>query len=164
MTIAGGLGEAHVQPMALCVFRRSGDLLVTEYTDEATGERYYRPLGGGIASGERGQETVRREVREELGANVLNLNYLGSVENILTDMGTSGHEIVMVYEGTLGDKSMYLASAIEATENDGTIFRAVWKSLAEFAAGESVLYPEGLLDLLWRHDATSAGVSPQHCD
>lgn len=159
-----GAKAGQVRPLALCVFRRNDEILVTEYLDAATGERYYRPLGGGIEFGEHGQDAVKREIREEIGAQVASLSYLGAVENTLTRAGTPGHEIVMIYEGTLGDKALYQASAIEAKEDDDTVFRAVWKPLDEFASGQSPLYPDGLLDLLWRHDAADAGLHPHSLD
>ena len=47
-------------------------------------ETFYRPIGGRIEFGERGAETVAREIREEINAEVANLVYLGALENIFT--------------------------------------------------------------------------------
>lgn len=58
-----------VRPIALCVFRDESDrILVLEGYDPTRALTFYRRLGGGIEFGERSQDTVAREIREELGA------------------------------------------------------------------------------------------------
>ena len=71
------------------------------------GRLYYRPLGGTIEFGERGEEAVRREFREEIAADLADVRYLGMLENIFTYDGRRGHEIVLVYDGLLTDASLY---------------------------------------------------------
>lgn len=41
-----------IRPLAICVFRHAGRILVAEGTDEVKGETFYRPLGGAIEFGE----------------------------------------------------------------------------------------------------------------
>lgn len=138
-----------VRPIALCVFRDDGDrILVLEGYDPTRQLTFYRPLGGGIEFGERSQGTATREIREELGLEVLDLVFLGTLENVFTYDGLLGHEIALVYEGAFLDQSAYSQPYLLGSEDDGTPITAVWKPLDDFRSGASVLYPDGLLELL----------------
>lgn len=59
-----------------------------------------------------------------------------------------GHEIVMVYDGTLKEPSLYKQKMITGQEANGEEIRAVWKDIDEFGEGKSILYPTGLLEIL----------------
>jgi len=143
--------SAHaIRPIAICVFRRNDSLFVFEGHDWVKGETFYRPLGGGIEFGEYGIQATAREIREEIGEEVANLRYLGTLENIFTCNGKPGHEIVQVYEGEFADRRMYERESMEGREDCGTPFKAMWKPLADFQRGHAPLYPDGLLQLLER--------------
>jgi len=137
-----------IRPIAICVFRRDDRILVFEARDVVKGETFYRPLGGGIEFGESSRDAVIREVREEIGQDVVNLRYLGTVENIFVCNGKPGHEIVMVYEGEFADPCMYECESLEGHEDCGTSLKALWMPLQHFRDGLSPLYPVGLLELL----------------
>lgn len=139
-----------IRPLAICVFRNKDRILVAEGYDPIKRETFYRPLGGGIEFGERSQETISRELMEEIGAELKHdtLKYLGAVENIFTFNGIPGHEIVLVYDGALADSGLYDQAVILGKEANGEEIRAMWKHLDEFGAGKSILYPEGLNELL----------------
>jgi 8-oxo-dGTP pyrophosphatase MutT (NUDIX family) len=138
-----------IRPIAICVLRDDDKLLVGEHCDSVKKETFYRPLGGAIEFGERGPECVVREVREEMEAEIKELNYLETIENIFVCNGRPGHEIVLVYEAKLVDSHLYEVESVRCKEN-GDEFVAVWKPMQTFRAGEAPLYPEGLLDLLDR--------------
>ena len=136
-----------IRPIAVAVFRDDDRIFVAQYRDPRSGVTFYRPLGGAIDFGERGSACLAREMREELGAKIKDLTYLGMIENIFTYDDKPGHEIVLVYEGGFCDERWYeLASAV-CRDDDGE-FLAVWKPLDEFREGRAILYPEGLLELL----------------
>jgi 8-oxo-dGTP pyrophosphatase MutT (NUDIX family) len=138
-----------IRPIAICVLRDDDKLLVGEHYDSVKKETFYRPLGGAIEFGERGPECVVREVREEMEAEIKELNYLETIENIFVCNGRPGHEIVLVYEAKLVDSHLYEVESVRCKEN-GDEFVAVWKPMQTFRAGEAPLYPEGLLELLDR--------------
>jgi 8-oxo-dGTP pyrophosphatase MutT (NUDIX family) len=104
-------------------------------------------LGGTIEFGERGTETVRREFREEIAADLGEVRYLGMLENIFTYEGRRGHEVVLVYDGRLSDANLYEQDTIQGDEQ-GQPFKAVWKQLDEFGPGKPPVYPVGLLELI----------------
>jgi NADH pyrophosphatase NudC (nudix superfamily) len=59
-----------IRPLAICVFRREDRILVAEGFDPVKQEHFYRPLGGGIEFGENSVETISREIREEINAEI----------------------------------------------------------------------------------------------
>ena len=138
-----------IRPLAICVFLNNDRILVAEGYDPIKEQTFYRPLGGGIEFGERSEETIHRELMEEIGAEVSDLKYLGTLENIFVFDGKPGHEIVQVYDGVLKESGLYEQAEVEGKEAEIDLsFKAVWKSLDEFGEGKSILYPNGLLELL----------------
>ncbi|MBP2263201.1 hypothetical protein J3B00_004006 [Pseudomonas sp. BP8] len=47
------VSQAHIRPLALCVFSHPGKVLVNFFEDAVTDQTLYRPLGGGIEFGEK---------------------------------------------------------------------------------------------------------------
>ncbi len=140
-----------LRPLAICVFRRGDRIFVAEGYDAVKRETFYRPLGGRIEFSEYGHQAIVRELREEIGAEVTNLRYLGTLENIFTYNGQPGHEIVLIYDGEFVDTSIYEREVVMGHEDDEAFYgdiQAVWKSLDFFRWGEAPLYPTGLLKML----------------
>src|SRR5512136_2231315 len=92
-----------IRPIAICVFRDGERMLVAEYRDRWHQGPYYRPLGGGIEFGERMQDCIVREIREEIGAEIEGLRYLGLIENIYSEGGKLAHQIVFIFEARFSD-------------------------------------------------------------
>lgn len=136
-----------IRAIAICVCRNGNHILAAEGHDSRKGQTFYRPLGGSIEFGERGEETVRREFREEIGVDLNTIKYLGTLENIFTYEGMRGHEIVLVYDGLLADRNLYKEGIITGDEL-GTPFKAVWKRLDDFSPGNPPIYPDGLLEMI----------------
>lgn len=136
-----------IRALAICVFRHNGRILVSQAHDPVKGLGFCRPLGGGIEFGETGEKAVAREILEEIGADVANLRYVGTLENIFTYLGVPGHEIVQVYDGEFVERALYDQASIAGVESDGQPFQAVWRALGSFGP-ELPLVPDGLAELL----------------
>jgi 8-oxo-dGTP pyrophosphatase MutT (NUDIX family) len=141
-----------IRALAICIFSHNDKILVFEGYDPLKDEIFYRPLGGGIEFGERSEDTVHREMMEEIGVEVTDLVYLGALENIFVFNGEPGHEIVQVYDGSLKASGLYDQDEIQGNEAGAVEeeFIAMWKNLNEFGPGKSILYPDGLLEMLKR--------------
>jgi 8-oxo-dGTP pyrophosphatase MutT (NUDIX family) len=137
-----------IRPLAICIFKNEDSILVAEGFDSVKKDHYYRPIGGGIEYGEPASEAIKREVYEEIEADITNLNYVGTVENIFTYNGDLGHEIVMVYEAEFVDQTIYHKQSFAGKEDDGTEFRLVWLPMSEFLNGKLRLVPEALIGLI----------------
>jgi 8-oxo-dGTP pyrophosphatase MutT (NUDIX family) len=139
---------SRIRPIAICILHHAEKILVIKYWDRIKQETFYRPLGGGIEFGETGREAIVRELAEEIGAQVADVRYLFTLENIFTCNGKDGHEIVLVFEGNLVDPGLYTQQAIQVREDNGETFQAIWKPLSDFGTPGDILYPDGLLPRL----------------
>ena len=131
--------------VALCVFRNGNRILVGGAHDDVKDEDFLRPLGGSVEFGETAVEAIRREMREELHAEISNPVQLGLLESIFTCNGEPGHEIVAVFDAKLVDRTLYDMERVP-------LFEEVWGSEARWIdltePREMPLYPEGLAELL----------------
>ena len=136
-----------IRAIAICVFRHGDRILVSEGVDSVKQQSFYRPLGGTIEFGERGEECIRRELMEEINAEVTDLRYLGLLENLFVYEAERGHEIVLVYDGQFADHSLYEKTVIFGDEL-GSPIKAIWVNLSELGPLKPPLYPLGLAEIL----------------
>ncbi|GLK87840.1 NUDIX hydrolase [Pseudomonas turukhanskensis] len=137
----------YIRPLAICIFHNDGKILVNHFQDGAPDRSFFRPIGGGIEFGERSRDAVVREVEEELGLAIHNVQLIGTLESIFTYAGKPGHEIVQVYDARFDDAAVYEKPWLAGCESDGAKFRAVWCGSLSFTEAAR-LVPEGLLELL----------------
>ena len=140
-----------IRPKVICIIRNGPRILVEYSTWPTDKDIFYVPLGGQIKYGEYGEETIRREIKEEIGAELEEVRYLGTIENIFDVEDEVGHELVLVFESSFVDRTFYEKELIEGleTEIDPPItITAYWKTLEEIEEEGHPLYPERLKDLL----------------
>lgn len=137
-----------IRVLALGLFRRAGRILVAGGSDPRTGERYFRPLGGGVEPGERAHEALRREIGEELGAVATDVQLVGVIENIFEYDGATRHEVVFVFDAAFADASLYDRDELPVVEAGGGWSPARWMHPADFGEGRPRLVPPALLDLV----------------
>ena len=135
-----------IRPRAICVFRRGDRILVSFAVDPRTGGRYARTLGGAIEFGERAEDAIRREMREELGADILHPRLLGVLENIFELQGQRHHEIIFVFDADFADTTLYDRDALQVNEA-ACIEPATWVSIETFG-DDLPIYPRDLTTLL----------------
>ena len=145
-----------IRPIAICLIVHEQKILVFEGSYPEENRLFYRPLGGGIDMGERAIETAVREFREEIGAELCNVSYIKTIENIFEHHGEMGHEIVFLMGADLVDQSLYEQDEIQAHEDDGSPFIAKWMPIEPFLRGEKVLYPLELVTYLEENRAVWA--------
>lgn len=139
-----------IRPIALGVVRRGSEILVFEAFDSVKEQRFHRLLGGGIEFGERAEDAVVRELREETGSEARVGRLLGVLENIFTFEGDPGHEIAYVFEAELVDASLYELDVLEIVEvihGEDVRVPVLWVDPERL---DAPLYPDGVLELLSR--------------
>jgi len=142
-----------IRTVSLCLIRRDDRILVEETYDKAINKTFYRPIGGTVEYGENSRETIIREVKEEINAEIQELKLRYVIENLFSYLDQIGHEVDFIYEAVLVDQSLYNKEEIDGQEGL-TRYRAVWKSLNDFTNNVQVkLVPDGLLDLLLEKDS-----------
>ncbi|NIA26007.1 MAG: NUDIX domain-containing protein [Gammaproteobacteria bacterium] len=136
----------YIRVKAICVFRNDGWLLAIDDFDPTKQQRFWVPVGGRVEFGETSNGAIRREVAEELSAEITDLGLLGVLENLFIFDGDDGHEIVFVYDARFVDESIYIREQVTVVEGDKTLI-ARWIDPVSPARGWP-LYPEGLAELL----------------
>ncbi|MFT0859277.1 NUDIX hydrolase [Ancylobacter sp. G4_0304] len=143
--------KSHIRVVAIGLVWREGRLLAAEVRDDAGALKGVRPLGGGVAFGERWQEALSREFREELGLEVSIGPCLAVLENIFSHEGATGHEVVFVADVALPPGALAGIEAVAFEEDGGEPCLARWYE-PEVLDGEGpALFPTGLKALLARH-------------
>ena len=124
-------------------------ILLEEFTgkhSKGTGI-YYRPLGGTIEYGEKSNETIIREYKEEIGVDVEIVSYMSCLENIFTIGVTIGHEIIQVYLVKFKETTLYKHESFKIVE-DSKFAYAKWIPIKDIIESKKTLYPNGLIELL----------------
>lgn len=148
--LAEAQAAGFVRVIAIALIRRpaDGSWLATFLEEPDTDGPFYRPPGGGVEVGEPSAQTVRREILEELSAEVETGRLLGVLENIFVFRGRLAHEIVFAWECHFTDPSLYAQEELALLEDSGEEWTAHWVQPDELAAQGIPLYPDGLPELL----------------
>jgi len=143
--------ESRIRIQALALVRHGDRILVEKGRDELNDETFFRLLGGTVEFGETGAETLRRELREELGAEADVDRLVATIENLFTYEGEAAHEICLVYECTLREERLYALDEWDAHEetSGGVVVHPVsWRAIDSFGPGGGTLYPVELRELV----------------
>lgn len=138
----------YIRAKAVCIFRHENKILLSEGYDPVKDEHYLIPIGGGVDFGETSAQATRREVMEEIGAEVHGLRLLGVLENLFTFDGRPGHEIVFIYEAEFINESLYSQMEIYGVESNGTELKVKWFNQKEINSGALTIYPNGITEML----------------
>ncbi|RBI64163.1 NUDIX hydrolase [halophilic archaeon] len=122
------------------------ELLVARDRDPDGDDPFYYLLGGGVEFGERSEDALRREFREELGVSLADVAYRETYEEVFTFDGRREHEIWRVYEVEIAEDWPYERDEFTCREPDldEEIF-CEWKPRTAFTEGEERFHPEPLL-------------------
>ncbi len=132
--------KPHIEVKSMGIFVYDGKILAQKGYDSVKGENYLRLMGGSVEFGEVSDGALRREMREEIGAEIKNLQLLTVVENTFRFEGKDGHEIVFIYLGALADGDFYSRTEIPFVE-PGSKAVAAWAPIARIVSGDDKLYP-----------------------
>ncbi len=131
------------------VFLRADDRVVISEMHHPVEGIFFRPPGGGIEFQETAAQAARRELREELGLQIEDIDLLGFREEIFSMDGEPYHEIAFVFEGWIADDALAALDGVAIVEDDDDVEIARVVSVADLRAGRfAPLYPERALELL----------------
>ena len=121
-------------------------VLVQDYAATG-GVPSYRPLGGAIDHGELAEVAAKREIQEELGAEITDtFGCLGCLRTSIRKTTRTGTRSCFMFEARFVDASLEEAERLVGMEGDGDRIEAVWLDVSEPL--DAPLYPPGLLELL----------------
>ena len=133
-----------IRPIALGLAIKDNKLLVSEGYDKVKDQTFYRCLGGGIEFLEKSDEALKREFKEEIGADVTVKDFLGLQENIFTFNGKNGHELIFIYSVDIKDCDYKEEYSIIDEVNS----LARWIDINDFKSGKQILYPTDVVKYL----------------
>ncbi|MEH2457067.1 NUDIX hydrolase [Nostoc sp.] len=140
------VGEIRV--IALGLIRHGDRIFLSEGYDPVKQETFYRALGGGVEFGETSRVALEREFQEEIQADLMNIRYLGCIENLFTFNGRQGHEIIQLYQCDFADYKFYQLESLVFSESQTHKHKALWIDISRFKSGELRLVPEVFFDYL----------------
>ena len=117
---------------ALCLIRRGAAFLVSELTDPDTGALLHRPPGGGVEPGETPEMAVRRELMEELGIALGEVEALGFIDHVWKCDGRITRERAWIFtcESSV-DARLDRGEAPELLEANGERIRTLWRRMED---------------------------------
>jgi ADP-ribose pyrophosphatase YjhB (NUDIX family) len=132
-----------VKAMVVIRRERDGALLVSAYSGPEAGP-FHRPLGGHVEFGEYADQTVRRELVEEIGQQITDVQPLGVLENIFRWQGSLEHEIVFVFRARFADPAAYEISEQRIRDAADEWTTVIWRPAG---AHSPPFYPDGIQGL-----------------
>ena len=148
--MSGSVDRSYIRVKAMLIAPNADGTRHLVSSNPATRENplgYHRLIGGSVELGETHREAIIREIEEELGAEILDLVHLSTIENIFRFNGGLGHEIVALYTGRLSPMPAVEGGTL--TESDGSTVPVVWRPFAD-ADATVPLYPLAASE--WIHD------------
>ncbi|MFK8182191.1 MAG: NUDIX hydrolase [Phormidesmis sp.] len=137
-----------IRPISLGLIEHEGHIFVSQGEDPQTNQTYYRFLGGGIDFGETSQAALTREFQEEIGAELIAVEYITCLDNVFLLGGKQKHELVQLFRAKFADAAFYaLKEQFRLVEGD-LIKSAFWLDTKRVKSGECRLVPESCLQFL----------------
>jgi 8-oxo-dGTP pyrophosphatase MutT (NUDIX family) len=129
-----------IKVKSMGLFVSDGRLLVSPGFDHVSRNPHFRLLGGQVEFGERSEETLMREMREELGAEVDVGELLEVVQNVYVFNGKQKHEIAFIHRARFLDDAFLGKNELPNIE-PGNDEVAKWLPIAEVLNGPVPLFP-----------------------
>jgi ADP-ribose pyrophosphatase YjhB (NUDIX family) len=137
-----------IRVIALAILQRAdGKILLEQGQDTIRNEIFYRPMGGGIEFGEKGDAALLREFNEEIGKEIEIEKFLGTVENIFEWQGDKGHQVVLFYQCKFTNPQDYHQDHFRI---DGNVGHSHWKSVDDIKSEGALLHPHQMIDLFFK--------------
>jgi ADP-ribose pyrophosphatase YjhB (NUDIX family) len=137
-----------IRPIAIGLLVHAARLLVMRVADASGALVGVRPPGGGVEFGERTEEALHREFREEFDVTVEILGPPAIFENLYRFNGAAGHEIVFAFPIASPALIGKIQGRFVVREDNGSQAAAEWVAVERLRARALALFPSGLLSHL----------------
>lgn len=100
---------------AVAIINHNGKVLLHKNSADS----YYALVGGRVQIGESSDDTVRREIKEEIGKDIEITGYVATVENFFEAHGKNYHEIMFVHQAEfINDEDKELVETLKNIEGN----------------------------------------------
>ena len=127
---------------AACIIKHNNKVLLHK-TDS---RNHYCLIGGRVEIGENSENTIRREIKEELGKEIDIIGYVSTIENFFTFEGSKYHEYMFVYEAEFKDDKDKLIEDTLSNIEGKDYLKYYWLDLKDIANVD--LKPKVIKDIL----------------
>lgn len=107
---------------AACIIEHNGKVLLHRNIKSD----HYALLGGRIAIGESSEETIKREILEELEKEIVITGYVATIENFFEMNGSKYHEYMFVYKAEFKDEKDKLIQETLENKEEKEYLRYEW--------------------------------------
>ena len=123
------------------IFRNKDKILLHHDLDSI----HYTLPGGRVKEGETTKETLKSEIKEEMGQDIKIIKSVSFMENLFTMDEKKYHEILVTYELEFLDKTMYEKEKIKTIEKDKRL-EFIWFEKNKL---DSIIFvPSGLKEII----------------
>lgn len=113
MDITIDVGNYKLNVRAACIIKHNNKILVHKNINED----HYALLGGRVEIGESSEDTIKREIKEELGKEIDIKGYMATVENFFEMKGYKYHEYMFIYQAEFKEeKDKLIEDTLENVE------------------------------------------------
>ena len=134
-----------IRPKVIVSVLNASEVLLSELYDPVRDLTLFLPVGGGVEFQEQLYDAAKRELREEIGIDGIDLEYCSYSENIFEYDGVPAHELVFHYFVRIDDEARENLPA-HGTESDGEHFAIKWYSPVELQIIRESVVPPTIFD------------------
>ena len=110
---------------AACIIKHNNKILVHRNINK----EHYCLIGGRVEIGESSEDTIKREVQEELGKEIEIKRYISTIENFFEMKGSNYHEYMFIYQAEFKeDKDKLIEETLQNVEGKNFL-RYEWLDL-----------------------------------
>lgn len=142
------MAKQRIRPISLGLIEHEGHIFVSQGKDSLTHKTYYRFLGGGIDFGETSEAALIREFEEEIGAKLIDVEYLTCLDNVFELEGKPKHELIQLFRARFAQDAFYRTSDTFELIEGKHVKEAFWLEKRRVMSGECWLVPESCVRFL----------------
>ena len=98
---------SQIRVKTFAYIRHEDRILLEEIQDDTGRVTVYRPLGGEVEFQEKAEDALQREIREELGEDIIVKRLFCVAEELYVYNGKDGHEVNFIFECEFENKDVY---------------------------------------------------------
>ncbi len=130
---------------ARCLIIHQDKILLCRCVD-ADQSIYYILPGGSIEKDENPEDTIKREILEELGSKLSELVFVKEIANDYIANEVNKEQTIFLFKGNLDNEEIYQKNDFKILDHDSILMQ--WIPIADVKQEKIILHPQAVKDLL----------------